>query len=86
MLQSHTCKIVCNGHLMKRDISSNRGLINIWAIYWSNFPEKYTLLSLVNLVIFLPLGGTSSILRTFLGGTSKKTHHVCQVVHPAPVH
>ena len=30
------------------------------------------LLSSMNLVIFSLLGGTSSILRTFLGGTSKK--------------
>ena len=34
------------------------------------------LLSLVNLVIFSLLGGTSSILRTFLGGTSEKNHPV----------
>ena len=32
--------------------------------------------SSVNLVIFSLLGGTSSILRTFLGGTSEKTHPV----------
>ena len=34
------------------------------------------LLSSVNLVIFSLSGGTSSILRTFLGGTSEKTHPV----------
>ena len=46
------------------------------AVTWTFTFLVEILLSSVNLVIFSLLGGTSSILRTFLGGTSKKKHPV----------
>ena len=48
---------------------------------WQALTSTFTflvgiLLSSVNLVMFSLLGGTSSTLKTFLGGTSEKTHPV----------
>ena len=51
----------------------------VWqAVTWTFTFLVGILLSLVNVVIFSLLGGTSSILRTFLGGTSEKNHPVYQ--------
>ena len=54
----------------------------VWqAVTWTFTFLVGILLSLVNLVIFSLLGGTSSILRTFLGGTSEKNHPVYGTCH-----
>ena len=56
----------------------------VWqAVTWTFTFLVGILLSLVNLVIFSLLGGTSSILRTFLGGTSQNKHPVAP---PASTH
>ena len=50
----------------------------VWqALTWTFTFLVEIFLSSMNLFIFLLLGGTSSILRTFLGGTSQKNHPVC---------
>ena len=51
--------------------------LGVWqALTWTFTFLVEILLFPMNLVIFSLLGGTSSILRTFLGGTSQKNHPV----------